>query len=66
MPWGWLSDRVGRKPIVLIGLASTSIGVLLFGLSKSFAWAMAAKVFSGLFAGIIPFGFQDKTISYSM
>ena len=49
MPWGSLSDRIGRKPIVLIGLASTSIGVLLFGLSKSFTWALGTKIFSGLF-----------------
>ncbi|KAI9486669.1 MAG: major facilitator superfamily domain-containing protein [Benjaminiella poitrasii] len=49
MPWGSLSDRIGRKPVVLMGLASTSIGILLFGLSKSFAWALATKIFSGLF-----------------
>ncbi|KAG2193190.1 hypothetical protein INT46_011271 [Mucor plumbeus] len=49
MPWGSLSDRIGRKPVVMIGLASTILGVFLFGLSKSFIWALATKVFSGLF-----------------
>lgn len=49
MPWGSFSDRIGRKPVVLIGLASTIIGVFLFGLSKSFIWALATKIFSGLF-----------------
>ncbi|KAL7314053.1 hypothetical protein PS15m_007710 [Mucor circinelloides] len=53
MPWGSLSDRIGRKPVVLFGLASTIIGVFLFGLSKSFAWALATKIFCGLFNGNI-------------
>ncbi|OAD08202.1 hypothetical protein MUCCIDRAFT_105154 [Mucor lusitanicus CBS 277.49] len=53
MPWGSLSDRIGRKPVVLFGLASTIMGVFLFGLSKSFAWALATKIFSGLFNGNI-------------
>ncbi|KAG2233292.1 hypothetical protein INT48_001604 [Thamnidium elegans] len=54
IPWGSLSDRIGRKPVVLMGLACTSLGVLLFGLSKSFAWAFATKIFSGAFASIYP------------
>lgn len=52
MPWGSLSDRIGRKPVVLFGLASTIIGVFLFGLSKSFAWALATKIFCGLFVSV--------------
>ncbi|GAA5800221.1 hypothetical protein HPULCUR_005646 [Helicostylum pulchrum] len=53
IPWGSLSDRIGRKPVVLMGLACTSAGVLLFGLSKSFAWAFATKIFSGAFASYL-------------
>ncbi|KAF8876549.1 major facilitator superfamily domain-containing protein [Infundibulicybe gibba] len=35
MQWSRLSDRVGRKPVLLIGLVGTSISILLFGLSQS-------------------------------
>ncbi|SAM03666.1 hypothetical protein [Absidia glauca] len=53
IPWGLLSDRFGRKPIILIGLSSTTISMLLFGLSSSFAFAITVKFVSGL---MITFG----------
>ncbi len=30
---GWLSDRVGRKPVILLSLAGTAVGSLLTGLA---------------------------------
>jgi hypothetical protein len=36
--WGWISDRIGRKPVVLIGTFGTMIGFLLFGFSETYAW----------------------------
>lgn len=65
MPWGSLSDRIGRKPVVLFGLASTIIGVFLFGLSKSFAWALATKIFSGLFVSVCDPQWQEITDTYA-
>ncbi|KAI0264194.1 MFS general substrate transporter [Gloeopeniophorella convolvens] len=37
--WSRLSDRIGRKPVLLVGVAGMIIPVLLFGLSRSF-WAL--------------------------
>ncbi|KAJ7115631.1 major facilitator superfamily domain-containing protein [Mycena crocata] len=40
--WSRASDRVGRKPILLIGLFGTSVSMLCFGLSRTF-WALVAR-----------------------
>lgn len=51
MPFGVLSDRIGRRPVVLFGLATTSLGMAAFGLSKSYAFALGIKIVSGLLDG---------------
>ncbi|KAF8875897.1 major facilitator superfamily domain-containing protein [Infundibulicybe gibba] len=49
MQWSRISDHVGRKPVLLIGLVGTSASVLLFGLSRTF-WAL---VFSRCLCGLL-------------
>lgn len=49
--WGWLSDRVGRRPILLLGLMGNSITMLSFGLSKSLQWAIMSRALCGLLNG---------------
>jgi MFS transporter, DHA1 family, tetracycline resistance protein len=50
--WGRLSDRVGRRPVLLWSIAATalSMGGLGLGLAfgNSIAWLFAARVFSGI------------------
>jgi|SRR5712671_4533658 len=36
LQWSRLSDTIGRKPVLLCGLAGTIISIILFGLSRSF------------------------------
>jgi MFS family permease len=36
LQWSRLSDKVGRKPILLCGILGTTVSSLLFGLSRSF------------------------------
>ena len=47
--WGRLSDRYGRRPIILIGLIGTSISFILFG----FASTLLLLFFSRLLGGIL-------------
>ncbi|KAI9784359.1 MAG: hypothetical protein M1816_000883 [Peltula sp. TS41687] len=49
--WGYASDRLGRKPVILIGLTCTMITSLLFGFSRSLAWAMITRGLAGLGSG---------------
>ncbi|OMJ76315.1 hypothetical protein SteCoe_24341 [Stentor coeruleus] len=52
--WGTISDNIGRKYsllIVLCGICATSFG---FSLAQSFEAAVAWRMFSGVFAGVIP------------
>jgi MFS family permease len=37
LQWSRLSDKVGRKPVLLCGLLGTTVSSLLFGLSSSFS-----------------------------
>ena len=46
--WGHLSDRVGRKPIMLVGLFGGAAGLLLFGAADHLALLYVARAFSGL------------------
>ena len=48
-PWGWLSDRVGRKPLLLMSNLSSCISVLGFGLSTSFPQAAICRILGGFF-----------------
>jgi MFS family permease len=50
--FGNLSDRLGRKPILLLGLVLSAASALLFLLAGSLAPIYVARVVSGLSAGI--------------
>jgi DHA1 family multidrug resistance protein-like MFS transporter len=46
--WGNLSDRVGRKPVLLIGVLGYAIAMFIFGLSTRFWMLFLARTFSGV------------------
>jgi DHA1 family tetracycline resistance protein-like MFS transporter len=48
--WGRVSDRVGRRPVLLLGLFGSAASYLAFGLAGSLAVLFAARAVSG-FAG---------------
>ena len=49
--WGRLSDKVGRKPILLMGLTGTAISALIFGFAQSLPVALFARAMGGLLNG---------------
>lgn len=51
IPWGLLSDRVGRKPVILSCLAFGMIFTVMTGLSKSLVTLILARAGLGLFSG---------------
>jgi MFS family permease len=53
MFWGSLSDRFGRRPILLLGLLGNLSTIILFGFSETFVWTIAARAANGLLNGNI-------------
>jgi MFS family permease len=48
--WGRLSDRIGRRPVLLMTVAGTALSLLALGLASSLPWIFAARVLGGAFA----------------
>ncbi|MDJ0522117.1 MAG: MFS transporter [Planctomycetota bacterium] len=54
--WGRLSDRIGRRPILLLGLAGSVVSYVLFGLASaqlSLTWMFISRIVAGVFGGTI-------------
>lgn len=49
--WGRISDRIGRKYVLLMGMFGTGLSMLLFGLSRSLPMAIVARTLGGLLNG---------------
>ncbi len=56
-PFGSLSDRIGRKRVILISLIGSSISLTIFGLANSIIVLFVARATEGFFtAGLWPAG----------
>lgn len=51
--WGRLSDRIGRRPVLLMTIAGTAVALLALGLARSLFWLFAARLLGGLFGANI-------------
>src|SRR6202035_4487658 len=63
--WGRVSDRVGRRPILILGLAGSTVSYALFGLASSLgpterflglsplAWLFLTRIGAGIFGATI-------------
>ncbi len=52
--WGRLSDRFGRRPLIMLSLAGSCGGFLIFGLARSLAVLFAGRMVAGIAGAIIP------------
>ncbi|QFU77452.1 MFS transporter [Halioglobus maricola] len=49
--WGRLSDRLGRKPVIMLCLAGGALGYVALGLANELWMVFVARGFAGLMAG---------------
>ena len=55
--WGRLSDHIGRRPVLIVGLAGSVIFYTLFGIAtvmESFAWLLVSRIGAGIAGATIP------------
>ena len=51
--WGRLSDRIGRRPVILISLTASCVGYALFGLARGLTVLFASRIIAGAGGGNI-------------
>ncbi|KAM6504174.1 Major facilitator superfamily domain containing protein [Amanita muscaria] len=51
LQWGRISDHIGRKPVLFIGLAGSALSMLCFGLSRTFWTLVISRCICGLLNG---------------
>ena len=52
--WGRLSDRIGRRPIILVGLFGSFLGFVLFGLAGSVVMLFIGRIVAGVAGATVP------------
>lgn len=52
--WGRVSDRVGRRPVLLLGLGGCVLSMLVFATAATLWSAYAARAVGGVFAAAVP------------
>jgi predicted MFS family arabinose efflux permease len=45
--WGRFSDRVGRRPVLLLSIGMTAVGFIGYSLAPTFGWLLASRLFAG-------------------
>jgi len=51
--WGSISDRIGRRPVLMIGLVGNTVFFTMFGLANTLLVALVARFMAGVFNGNI-------------
>src|SRR5688500_16926219 len=51
--WGWLSDRYGRRPAILVGLLLSAVAYVIFAFATSLWLLFVSRIVQGLGGGTI-------------
>lgn len=46
--WGSISDRIGRRPVILISLLGSVISLTILGFAQSYEWLLVGRIFAGI------------------
>ena len=49
--WGSVADRIGRRPVLMVGLVGNTVFFAMFGLANTLLIALAARFMAGVFNG---------------
>jgi len=52
--WGSLSDRHGRRPLLILGLFGSAASYIIFGLAESISVLLVSRVIAGIMGANIP------------
>ena len=52
IPFGRLSDRIGRKPVLVVSITGVAVCIALFGFSQTVTQMIAIRSCAGMFAGM--------------
>jgi len=52
--WGRLSDRIGRRPVIIGSLLGNAVGFLVFAFASNVAMLFAARIITGIAAASVP------------
>ncbi|CAI4211270.1 unnamed protein product [Parascedosporium putredinis] len=62
--WGYLSDRIGRKPVLVLGTTLLAVCFVLFGFCKTYWQVIAVQIAMGMLNGnaaVVPTALGDLT-----
>ena len=51
--WGWVSDRIGRRPVILVSLLGTAVSFVVLAIAHNLGTVLAARFFGGFFGASI-------------
>ena len=49
--WGRLSDRVGRRPVLLVSIAGNTLAYLVWIFAADFSWLLVSRLIAGVMTG---------------